>query len=158
MSDLNLETRLGSDASALARNVRVTIGRLKRRFRREASLGGDLTSSQIAALGHLDRAGAMTITELATAEGMRPQSMGVIVVALETAGLVSRSADPNDGRRVVLSLTSDCKAKIDSGRLHQEDWLTRAIEKKLSPSERHDLARGIMLLKQITGSDDYLRG
>ena len=50
-------------------------------------------------LGRLDREGPASISDLAAAERMRPQSMAQTVRDLEAAGLVSRRPDPDDGRR-----------------------------------------------------------
>src|SRR5271168_453718 len=64
--------------SALAAELHALSGKLKRRLREQAS-AGDLTQSQLAVLGHLDRLGPTTVTALARMEGVRPQSMGATV-------------------------------------------------------------------------------
>jgi DNA-binding MarR family transcriptional regulator len=86
---------------ALAGELRLVIGQLRRRSRGEARLG-DLTASQRAVLSRLERVGFATVTGLARAEGMRPQSMGAIIAALEAAGLVEGEPDPADGRSTIL--------------------------------------------------------
>ena len=73
-------------ANALANDLYALSGKLKRRLREQAS-AGDLTQSQMSVLGHLDRNGPTTVTALARMEGVRSQSMGATVAALETAGL-----------------------------------------------------------------------
>ncbi|HEY0339399.1 MAG TPA: MarR family transcriptional regulator, partial [Steroidobacteraceae bacterium] len=97
-----------ANAPALATELRVLVGHFKRRFREKVNLG-DLTSSQLAVLRRLDSDGPATVTSLARAEGMRPQSMGANIAALEAAGLVSGAPDPNDGRQTILSLTAACR-------------------------------------------------
>src|ERR1035438_2763939 len=64
---------------------------------------GDLTPSQVSVLLRLEKDGAATVSGLARAEGMRPQSMSSIVASLEDAGLVSGIPDPNDGRKTLMS-------------------------------------------------------
>src|SRR5882672_9778771 len=91
-------------ASALAGDLRVLIGKLKRRLREQAHTG-DLTWSQMSVLSRLEREGPATVTTLARAEGVRPQSMGATVSVLEEAGLVSGAPDASDGRQTILSLT-----------------------------------------------------
>ena len=135
-------------AQVLAGDLRVVIGQLKRRLREQASFG-DLTWSQTSVLSRLDREGPATVTSLARAEGMRPQSMGATVAALEAAGLVSGSPDPNDGRQTILSLTAACQEWIRAGRAAREDWLFRAIQSKLSPEEQGELAKAVVLLKRL---------
>ncbi len=138
-------------ASALASELRVLIGQLKRRMQDRAHLG-DLTASQTAILVRLDRDGPATVTALAREEGMRPQSMGANVAALEAAGLVHGAPDPKDGRQTLLSLTLACRERIQAGRLAREDWLAQAITKTLSPEQQDDLARAVSLLRRIAES------
>ena len=135
-------------ASALAADLRALLSRLKRRLREQAG-AGDLTSTQVSVLGRLDRDGPATVTALAKAEGMRPQSMGANVSALEAAGLVSGTPDPNDGRQTILSLTPACIEWIKEGRTARQDWLFRAIQAKLGPEEQEELARAIDLLNRL---------
>jgi DNA-binding MarR family transcriptional regulator len=135
-------------AMALAGELRVLVGQLRRRLREQASFG-DLTWSQTSVLSRLDREGPATVTSLARAEGMRPQSMGATVSALEAAGLVSGSPDPKDGRQTILSLTPNCQEWLKASRAAKEDWLFRAIQSKLSPEEQAELASAVELLKRL---------
>src|ERR1700730_12727989 len=134
--------------SALASELRVLIGKLKRRLSEEAH-SGDFTWSQTAVLGRLEREGPATVTPLAKAEGVRPQSMGATVSVLEAAGLVSGAPDPADGRQTMLSLTAACRQWIKAGRAAREDWLFRAIRANLAPAEQEELASAIELLKRL---------
>jgi DNA-binding MarR family transcriptional regulator len=135
-------------AAALAADLRVVMGKLKRRLREQAHLG-DLTESQISTLSRLGREGPVTVTALARAEGMRPQSMGAIVAALEAAGLVAGAPDPNDGRQTLLSLTDACRERIAAGRAARQDWLLRAIQNNLAPAEQDRLASAVKLLARL---------
>src|ERR1700730_5716483 len=132
-------------ASALAAELRVLIGKLKRRLREEAH-SGDLTLSQTSVLSRLEREGPATVTTLARAEGVRPQSMGATVSALEVAGFVSGAPDPADGRQTILSLTTACRQWIKASRAAREDWLFRAIRTTLTPGEQEQLAATVELL------------
>jgi DNA-binding MarR family transcriptional regulator len=136
---------------AVAGELRVLIGKLKRRLREESHLG-DFTWSQVEVLVRLEREGPATVSSLARAEGVRPQSMGETLAALKTAGLVSGAPDPNDGRQTVLSITDACRELIRAGRAAREDWLFRAIRTKLAPAEQEELARAVELLKRLVDS------
>jgi len=138
-------------ASALAGELRVLIGKLGRRLREQAYLG-DLTWSQVAVLGRLERDGPATVTTLARAEGMRPQSMGANISALEAAGLVTGAPDPSDGRQTILSLTPACQDWIKASRAARQDWLFRAIQTNLAPREQEELASAVELLKRLVDS------
>jgi len=135
-------------ASALAGELRVLLGKLSRRLR-EQSNPGDLSWSQKSVLLRLEREGPATVTTLARAEGVRPQSMGATVATLEEAGLVSGSPDPTDGRQTILSLTAKCRERISASRAAKEDWLFHAIQTKLSPEEQEELATILPLLNRL---------
>lgn len=137
-----------SRAPALAQDLRTLFGKLKRRLR-EQGHAGDLTPSQVSVLLRLEKDGPATAAGLARAEGMRPQSMGPVITALESAGLVSGAPDPNDGRQTFLSLTDSCREWVQEGRAARQDWLTRAIQARLSPQEQDELAVSVELLKRL---------
>ena len=138
-------------ALALAAELRVVAGRLIRRLREQADTG-DLTTSQKSALLHLEREGPATVTTLARAQDMRPQSMGAIVSALQLAGLVEGAPDPADGRQILLSLTAACRDMIATGRAARQDWLFRAIQANLDREEQEQLAGAVELLKRLADS------
>jgi DNA-binding MarR family transcriptional regulator len=138
-------------ASALARELRVLISQLRRTLREQTHLG-DYTWSQVAVLIRLERDGPATVSALARADGVRPQSMGATVATLVAAGLVKGSPDPADGRQTILSLTDTCRELIKVHRAAKEDWLFRAIQTKLSPAEQEELATALELLKRLTDS------
>ena len=140
-----------TNAAAAATELRVLVGQFKRRFREKANLG-DLPPSQMAVLRRLNSDGPTTVTGLARAEGMRPQSMGANIAALEAAGLVSGAPDPNDGRQTILSMTAACKERVKAGRMAWDNWLLEAIQKNLSPEEQAELERAIALLKRLVES------
>lgn len=135
-------------ALALAGELRVVVGRLKRRLR-EQSHFGDLSWTQVRVLSCLEKEGPATVTALARAEGIRPQSMGEAVAALKAAGFVIGAPDPDDGRQTVLSLTPACLEAIRTGRAAREDWLFREIRSKLAPAEQAQLASAVELLKRL---------
>ena len=135
-------------ALALARELRLLIGQLMRRLR-EQTHPGDYTWSQMSIVTRLERDGPATVSALARAEGVRQQSMGATISALEAAGLVKGSPDPADGRQTILSLTDACRQRIKTNRAAKEDWLCRAIQTKLSSGEQKKLTAALELLKRI---------
>jgi DNA-binding MarR family transcriptional regulator len=135
-------------ASALAAELHALSGKLKRRLREQAT-AGDLTQSQLAVLGHLDRLGPTTVTALARMAGVRPQSMGATVAGLEALGLIKGAPDGRDGRQTILSLTSACRELIRSGRAARHDWLLKTIRTRLTPQEQAQLAAAMSLLHRL---------
>jgi DNA-binding MarR family transcriptional regulator len=136
-------------AAALAAELRTLSAKLKRRLREQGSLGGDISWSQISVLRRLEEGGPATVSALARAEGMRPQSMGAITAALEAAGLVDGAPHPTDGRQTILTLTAACREKLAANRAARQDWLYRAIQAKLTSDEQDLLAQSIDLLKRL---------
>ena len=145
------ETSVAPSSQALASELRVLIGRLRRRLREGAQVG-DFTPSQVSVVTFLEREGPATVTTLAKAEGVRPQSMGANVAVLEAAGYITGEPDPNDGRQTLLTLTPAARVEIATGRAAREDWLYRAITTSLDDSEQRQLASAIELLKRIANS------
>jgi len=135
-------------ASALAAELRALFGRLKRRLREETGVG-DLTPSQVSVVLRLEKDGPATASDLARAEGMRPQSMAAVVAALESAGLVSGEPDPADGRKTLLSLTDACREWVQQGRAVRQDWLSRRLQARLSSDELEILAAAAGLLSRL---------
>jgi DNA-binding MarR family transcriptional regulator len=144
-------------ALALAGELRLTISQLRGRVREQTHLG-DYTWPQTAVIIRLERDGPATVSALARADGVRSQSMGATVATLEAAGLVKGSPDPADGRQTILSLTDTCRKLLKAKRAAKEDWLFRAIQTKLSPSEQEELTTALELLKRLAESPGDARG
>jgi DNA-binding MarR family transcriptional regulator len=138
-------------ALALAAELRVVLSKLSRRLREQAN-AADLTGAQKSVLLRLERDGPATLTVLARAEGVRPQSMGATISSLEAAGYVTGSPDPADGRQTILTITDDCREWIKAAREAREDWLFRALRTKLAPAEQEQLAAAIELLQRLADS------
>ncbi|NJC69397.1 MarR family transcriptional regulator [Planosporangium thailandense] len=129
--------------------LRATIGRLRRRLREVASSDG-LTPSQVAVLTRLGKEEASTASALASAEGVRPQSMASILSALEQLGLISRAPDPTDGRRQIVTLTAAGKALDRDNQQARREWLTRAMHERFSEDERQAVIAAMALLERLT--------
>jgi DNA-binding MarR family transcriptional regulator len=138
----------GTDTAALASDLRIVLGQLIRQLRAEHRF----PYSQGVVLGRLDREGPQSVSDLATSERVRPQSMAQTVGDLEADGLVGRRPDPDDGRRAVVSLTAAGRAELEADRRHREGWLVRAIE-DLPAEDRATVERAIVLLRRLADGD-----
>ena len=135
-------------ASTLAAEIRAVYRKLKLRYREHGGRN-DLTLSQISVLLRLEKDGPATVSSLARAEGMRPQSMSAVVTPLDEAGLVSGAPDPTDGRQTLMSLTAKCLKLLQEGRAARQDWLTATIAQKLSAQEQEKLQGALELLARL---------
>jgi DNA-binding MarR family transcriptional regulator len=143
-----LITAKASRLGVLAGQLRVSIGKLTRRLREQAH-PGDFTSTQKSVLLRLERDGPVTVSMLARAESVRPQSMRVTVASLETMGVLSGVPDPADGRQTIFSLAPAFLKTVKTSRTVKEDWLVRALQAQLAPREREQLADAIDLLNRL---------
>lgn len=128
--------------------MRTVFRKLKLRVREHGG-GNDLTPSQASVLLRLEENGAATVSSLARAEAMRPQSMSAIVTPLQESGLVSGVPDPSDGRQTLMSLTPKCLKSLREGRAARQDWLTTVISQKLSLHEQEKLHAALELLTRL---------
>jgi DNA-binding MarR family transcriptional regulator len=135
-------------ASALAGQLRAVLSKLKRRLREHGGRD-DLTPSQASVVLRLEKDGPATVSSLARAEGMRPQSMSTIITPLQEAELVKGSPDPNDGRKTLMSLSKKCMKWLEEGRAARQDWLTVSLQEKLSVQEQQTLAAAMKLLARL---------
>jgi DNA-binding MarR family transcriptional regulator len=144
----NVDAPGAPETSAVATDLRVVVARLRRRLR-ETGEPGDFSPSQSAVLVRLDSEGPATVTSLAKAEGVRPQSMGSTVASLQEAGYITGTQHPTDGRQTLLTLTDRFRDELHAHRAAKEDWLFRTIRSTLTPDEQRELAVGVALMKRI---------
>lgn len=140
--------QVSESAARAARDLRVVFSRLRRRFK-DAEGGHELTPSQVAVLSRLGKEGAASASDLAAAERVRPQAVAPILLALEQRGLIRRRADPDDGRRQLVSLTSAGRALFDDSRRAGEEWLARALQEHYTEAERQTLITAIAMLERL---------
>ena len=137
-------------ADVIAKDLAAAIGRLLRRLRAEAN-PTELALSQMGALARLEQGGPMTTADLARAELMKPQSMGVILGTLEHEGLVERQPHPTDRRQVLFVLTEAGAAARTRHRAMKRDWLVRALG-QLDAAQLEVLVAAIPILQKVGDS------
>jgi len=148
------ETECPSMTAALphdvARRLPRAIVRLRSRLRAESALGDiRFTWSQVSTLGRIAEDGAATVSALAVAEHVRPQSMAETVAALRNAGLVAAKSDPRDGRKTLISVTPAGRKLLSNIRPVREAWLEAAIEQNLTPAESRTLLKAAEIMERL---------
>ena len=134
----------------LAGELRLGSMRLARRLRLERG-SDDLTLSQLAVLGSLERQGDSTVGELANLERVKPPSMTRIVNSLVDAGMVVRRPHEVDGRLVIVALTDAARAVLVDDRRRRTAWLAQRL-RELTADERDLLHRAAPLLDRLASS------
>lgn len=131
----------------IAVDLRAVLARLLRKLR-EATADA-ITPSQASALSRLSKGGVSTVSALAMAERVRPQSMAAIVEALEGMGFVTRSQDPNDGRRQIVDLSEAGWAQVAGQKEAGLAWLDEALSQQVSKAELITLAAATAILERV---------
>jgi DNA-binding MarR family transcriptional regulator len=124
-----------------------SIGLLVRRVR-AASASHELSLTEASVMGRLARDGPATTADLARAEGMKPQSMGTTIAALEEMGMVERKPHPTDGRQVNIGLTAKGAAVRKRAKDAKRTWLAQAIA-VLDEQEREILFKAGAIIKRL---------
>ncbi|MFD9475282.1 MarR family winged helix-turn-helix transcriptional regulator [Streptomyces nojiriensis] len=134
-----------SEAAAIAADLRTAMGKLLRRVKHEDRI----PLGQAAVLGALDRNGAMTTSDLAADQRVRPQSMARSVGLLMEQNLITRRAHPTDGRKTLVELSAAGRTALEAERGRRAGWLAQAIEAELTHEERELLAHSAALLERL---------
>jgi DNA-binding MarR family transcriptional regulator len=135
------------DVGDVAVELRESISLLLRRMKQ--MWPGDLTLPESAALARLNRGGPATSSALAKLEQISPQSMGATLAGLEARRLVARHADPEDGRRVLLSLTETGQRVLQGKRDARNEQVAKALSANFTPAEIRLLAEAAPLLERL---------
>jgi DNA-binding MarR family transcriptional regulator len=140
------------DLSYLAQDLRIAVGRIGRRFRQlyaEEGTSSDLAFTEMSVLLRLDREGPTSPGLLADVEHVTPQAVGSVVSALEAEGLLTRSRDPSDGRKITVEITDVGRRALDERARTTTKYLERVLEDDLNPKERAQMAAALPLLERI---------
>ena len=136
------------DPALVASELRVVLGQLVRRLRAENRL--PLPHSTV--LARLDREGTSSVSELATAERIRPQSMAQTISELEAEGLVTRKPDPTDKRRALIELTDQGHATLQNDRRQRDGWLAQTIVEQLDDEAQTTLTNAVAIMRRLAES------
>ena len=130
----------------VAQDFATSVSRVLRRLRTETKT--ELALSQMSVLARLEQDGPTNTADLARAELMKPQSMGIILGSLEQEGLVERRPHPTDRRQVLFALTEAGAAVRTRHRALKRDWLLGALA-RLDPAQRDALVAAIPVIRRI---------
>lgn len=135
------------DHSAAASQLRIATFRLARRMRTQRAVDS-MSDGQFAVLAALWVHGPHTLGELADRERVSAPSMNRTVNCLQELGYISRSADENDGRKVVIALTDEGRGVVDETARRRDAWVEAALA-DLTDAERDVLARAAEIMERM---------
>jgi DNA-binding MarR family transcriptional regulator len=75
--------------------------------------------------------------------------MGAIVASLEAQGFADRTADSNDGRQSIITVSDAGRRALDEARAVKQDWLAERLADQLNQYEQGVLADAVALLQRI---------
>ncbi|MEY9841616.1 MarR family winged helix-turn-helix transcriptional regulator [Streptacidiphilus sp. EB103A] len=136
------------DTDGIAAALFASVSLLVRRIRQVPTAGG-LAMPERQALSQLDRGGPATSSELARQAQITAQAMGATLGALQARGLVERRPDPEDGRRVILTVTDAGLQELRNKRNARAELLSRALSGTFTPAELEQLAAAAPLLERL---------
>ncbi|MER5949077.1 MarR family transcriptional regulator [Streptomyces sp. NPDC001904] len=142
---MNQEPDPEAVASALLASVSVLVRRV-----RQVPVESGLTMPQRTALSRLERLGPTTSSALAREVQITAQAMGATLGVLRERGLVERSQDPEDGRRMVLSVTEAGRRALRDKRNERVEMLGRVLgSDAFSPEELAQLQAVAPLVERL---------
>ena len=138
-------------ADDAATRLYVAVGRLVRMLRRTGT--ADVSPGALSALASLAAAGPCRLGDLAAREGVAAPTMTRIVAVLEEGGLVRRTADPQDGRAVLVAATRSGTALVQGESFARSSALRRRVA-ALSPAHRAALDAALPVLEALARDDE----
>ena len=87
----------------------------------------DLSASAAFAMNRVCREGPIRLTTLAAKEGVSQPSMTQLIQRLERQGLVTRLADPDDGRAALIGITAQGQELLDDRKRLRRERLTALL-------------------------------
>jgi DNA-binding MarR family transcriptional regulator len=134
------------DDPMLPARLRLAIGRLNRRIRVDSA--AVLPPLQTSVLVTLEEHEPLRLSELARREAVTPPTMSRVLAALDDAGLLVRTPDPQDARSALVELSAEGRAMIEQLRTERTAVLAERLE-RLAPEHREALAAAVPALEAL---------
>jgi DNA-binding MarR family transcriptional regulator len=135
----------------LAAGLRTQVSRLGKLLRRETRNDEMLSLTERTTLSLIYDYGDLLPGELAAMEKVSTQAMSQVLNRLLERGMIKRTPDQVDRRRVIVTLTDAGKKRMRQTISDKQEWLTRSIAEKLNGREKQTLADAIGVLTKLIG-------
>ena len=116
-----------SGPSDLPARLRLAVGRLNRRIRIDS--GAALPPLQTSVLATLLEHAPLRLSELARREAVTPPTMSRVLAALDEAGLLVRTPDPQDARSALIHLSDAGHETIERIRTERTAQLAERLDR-----------------------------
>lgn len=136
----------GSRQPDLPARLRLAIGRLNRRIRVDTA--AVLPPLQTSVLATLEAHEPLRLSELARREAVTPPTMSRVLAALDEAGLLVRSPDPQDARSALVQLSEEGRATILRVRTQRTAVLASRLD-RLDGDQRRALEAALPALEAL---------
>jgi DNA-binding MarR family transcriptional regulator len=137
---------LDATLAETAAHLRISTYRLARRLRAQRT--DEIGVGQYSVLVSLSLHGPHTLGDLAEREHVTAPSMNRTVNCLVEAGLVERTPDADDRRRIRVALTEEGARLVDATDRRRDAWLEAELA-ALDPAERQTIAQATALIRRI---------
>ncbi|MCU1480256.1 MAG: MarR family transcriptional regulator [Subtercola sp.] len=119
------------------RTLQTQLNALHRRQRREWMPAADVSRSSLRVVGAVARLGDECQPALIAGElQMTSSNVAAALRELEAAGLIARSRDTIDSRRINISLTEAGAHLVADSRFERDRWLRTTIDRELTDDEQ----------------------
>ncbi|MYW64056.1 MarR family transcriptional regulator [Streptomyces sp. SID8379] len=137
------------DPDAVAAALLAGVSTLVRRTL-QLPVDSGLTMPQRTALSQLERLGPTTSSALAREVQITAQAMGATLGVLRDRGFVERTPDPDDGRRMVLTVTEDGRQALRDKRNARAELIAGVLSSDaFTPAELERLAAAAPLIERL---------
>src|SRR6267378_8180247 len=144
--------KIETDTLSIADRLRPVLLKVGRELRREAREVG-ISPEQVSLLVAIKYAPGIGVRELATRERVSPPALSNHVDRLERDGLVSRTPDASDRRRVGLTLTEEGQRVLRRVRSRRTAWLATRL-RGLSSDELEAVEAAVEPLSRLLHEDE----
>jgi DNA-binding MarR family transcriptional regulator len=127
--------------------LRTAIGMLARSLR-YTDAGAGLTPSELTVLSTIARSGPIGLSELAALQRLNPTMLSRIAGKLCEAGLIERTASPDDRRAAVVDVTAAGRRRHRAIQAERTESLTRHVE-ALAPADAAALLAALPALEAL---------
>ncbi|WPQ63103.1 MarR family transcriptional regulator [Chitinophaga sancti] len=132
----------------VAASLRSTVTRLNRQLRKQ-NISSAFSNAELLTMGLLDQHGSMLPSALADLERISAQAISQIINRLVEVGVVARTTDESDKRKILISLTESGKQHLDENRRIKEEWLVKAMDNLFSTEELALIEAFLPLLQRL---------